>query len=116
MANNPNVPSGSGSSSFEFNYPLAIEFDFLDSNNTTKCGIDLEEASDHLFSMYQLGITNGSHVRIEYDGSSLKTYLGSSSSPVSTKTLSALTDFRISFYVMSTNDYLKYKDFKVYSI
>lgn len=115
IANNPNVPSGSGSSSFEFNYPLAIELDIVDANDINKNGFNFEKSSDNRFAFGEFYASIGDHLKVVYDGATLKSYLNNSSTVSRTIEFSELSDFRLSLY-SQVNSYLKFKNFKVYSI
>ena len=98
-----------------FNSPVIIEMQLLDYSTTTMMGFDFESSSDNMFSFADLNIPKNCYLKLIYDGTTVKAYINGSTTPVGEYSLSALSNFKIEFYIRNTNSYIKFKDFKIYT-
>ena len=110
--------SGTGyyfTDNFEVSYslPVVIEFDCVSYSNYNSCGLDFVNGStDNNKTMNALGIQQGDHVKIVYDGATISTYRNGSTTPI-TNSLSISGSIKLGFYVGSGHSF-KFKNFKLY--
>ena len=97
------------------NTPIGIEFDLTDATATNRCGIAFNNSTRYSFSSTVLDIPTESHVRIVYDGETVKTYLDNSTTVNSSVSASALTDFKFGFYIQANGNTMTFKNLKVYN-
>lgn len=98
-----------------FNSPVIIEMQLLDYSTTTRMGFNFETSSDNMFSFADLNIPKNCYLKLTYDGTTVKAYINGSTTPIGEYSLSALSNFKIEFYIRNTNSYIKFKDFKIYT-
>lgn len=98
-----------------FNYPIAIEFDIVGLGASNRLGIALN-TSRWVFGGGELNLSVEDSVKLVYDGSTIKSYINGSSTVHSSVDQSALTNFKLSFYIRDLDNYLKIKNLKVYPI
>ena len=115
FANNPNVPSGDGTNIYEFNYPLAIELDIVNVKIASDWGIDWTKSGDHRWNGNEMNLPLSGHIKIIYDGSTVKTYANGSTTESATLNFTQYSDFGLGIYVR-TGTTFKFKNFKIYSI
>ena len=98
-----------------FNSPVIIEMQLLDYSTTSQMGFNFETSSDNLCSFGDLNIPKNCHLKLIYEGTTVKAYIDGSTTPVGEYSLFALSDFKIGFYIRNTNTYIKFKELKIYN-
>lgn len=100
-----------------FNYPIVMEFDFVDATMSNPIGIDLYKSGQHRwnFGTNELKLNDGHHVKIIYDGETIKSYVDDSITPIGSVNQSALSDFKLGFYIRNNNNSFTFKNLIIYS-
>ena len=101
---------------YRWNTNLIIECDIVYGADDTRIGVRewWEYSSDDVYqTLNQLGLTNGGHLKITYDGTNVKYYVNDTLTYTSDAI--TLTDYGVTFLV-PTNGSFKYKDFKIYPL
>lgn len=108
---------GTSPSGFDIEFPLnfAVEFDVVDSDNLANCYLQVQPETGTPYSpaLNQNGSVIGSHHRIECTDGKVTVYIDNRTPIVLERSFSGLCSIR---FAIGTGTYLKYKNFKVYSI
>ena len=111
-----NKPGTSGSVDLDWDYPISIECDIVSGSNSVAFQfgrqVDSQVASR---TLTQLGVTDGGHLKLTYDGTNAKYYVNNSDTPSATIPLSITGLSTVRFYCPAETSF-KYKDFMIYPI
>ena len=117
---NPNPSSQYSEQSdkvYTWDNPLIIECDIISGSGNTTIGVrrwnpSINGYSDNIYQTFtQLGLTNGGHLKIVYDGTYVKYYVDNTLTYTSSSV--TLTRYGVTFLVPTSGSF-KYKDFKIY--
>ena len=95
---------------------LVIECDIVNGSGNTRIGLKewVDWGTDDIYQTFtQLGLTNGGHLKIVYDGTYVKYYVNNSTTASYTSSNVTLTRYGVTFLVPASGSF-KYKDFKIY--
>ena len=95
---------------------LVIECDIVNGSGNTRIGLKewVDWGTDDIYQTFtQLGLTNGGHLKIVYDGTYVKYYVNNSTTASYTSSSVTLTRYGVTFLVPTSGSF-KYKDFKIY--
>ena len=108
---------GTSPSGYDTEFPLdfAVEIDIVDSNNLGNCYLQIvpETGTPYTPALNLNGGVIGSHHRIECTDGKVTVYIDDRQPVVLTRSFSGLCSIRLT---IGAETYLKYKNFKVYSI
>ena len=119
---NPNPSSqysGQKDTVYTWDTPLVIECDIVSGSDNARIGVRRWDtttgtyADDIYRTFTQLGLTNGGHLKITYDGTYVKYYINNSTTASYTSSSVTLTRYGVTFLVPTSGSF-KYKDFKIY--
>jgi len=99
----------------DWDYPVAIECDIL--NGSSVVAFQFGRQSDNQVAsrtFTQLGLTNGGHLKVTFDGTNVK-YFVNSETPLFTVPLSISGLSAVRFYCPASSTF-KYKNFMIYPI
>lgn len=99
---------------YDWDGNLTIECDIINGDDNVRIGLKewQEWGTDDIYkTLTQLGLTNGGHLKITYDGTNVKYYVDDTLTYTSDAV--TLTRYGVTFLVPSNGSF-KYKDFKIY--
>ena len=102
-----------GASSYDWEAPITVEFDIEDVDGEVR--FQLFQAADTYVSQKlteDLSLSTGGHVKVTYDGTTAKYYVGTSSTPVYQLAKTFTDLFAVRFYLTSEASF-KYNNFRI---
>ena len=115
FASNPNkVAYAYFNNGSTFNYPITLEFDYLEVSNRANVGIDLFTDEIHRWNFGEFRLNTSTHVKLVYDGEHITPYMDDFVVSTGIIEQSALTNFKLGFYVRNDSSF-KIKNLIVYT-
>ena len=93
--------------------PINVEMDIVASSSTIYVQLFKDTNTSISTTLSQLGLSDGGHLRISYDGSTAKYYVNGETTPTYTSNTSITGGFQVRFGVV-TSATVKYKEFRIY--
>lgn len=105
---------GTTSSADDWEAPLIIEFDVVESDGDVRIQLYQETGGLSAIRKFsQLGVANGGHVKVTYDGETARFYANGHDIPDYSINVAFTELFRIRFNLTASSSF-KYKNFKIY--
>ena len=110
-ANNPGTSTGVDT---DWNGPTTVEVDIVSSDNSITFQVGNNTVGTASRTMTQLGLTSGGHLKVVYDGTTVKYYVNNNSTATYTANISFGNDnFYVRFYLPQGTNF-KYREFQLY--
>ena len=93
--------------------PRYVEMDIINSHNEVRVQLIQDSSTYASRTLAQLGLENGGHLKVEYDGTTAKYYVNNEPTPTYSIDKTFTSNFAIRFYITAGAD-VKYKEFRVY--
>lgn len=116
FASNPNkVAYAYFNNGLAFNYPITLEFDYLEVSNKSNVGIDLFTDGTHRWNFGEFKLNTDAHVKLVYDGEHITPYIDGAVVSTGIIEQSALINFKLGFYIRNDSSF-KIKNLLVSSV